>query len=228
MINFTQPTDISTVTTELAKVPKSDGALSWNATALAAINTQADTALTDYDPPTKAEMDAGHALLATPAQVNEQVDSALDTVIPGVPTAGSVNDAVKSLVDVKYLGPTGYSLSNVVLFSNDNEKTGTYAGYTKFKEMICPLTATIRIYFELKAGGNGETHYGRIYKNGVAFGTARSTDIEAYQTYSEDLAFAAGDLIQIYAHSTGGAPVVYIRNFRILGGWAKTFSNTLV
>ena len=33
------------------------------------INTEADTALTDYDAPTKAEMDTAHALLATPAQV---------------------------------------------------------------------------------------------------------------------------------------------------------------
>jgi len=33
------------------------------------VNTEADTALTDYDPPTKAEMDTAHGLLATPAQV---------------------------------------------------------------------------------------------------------------------------------------------------------------
>lgn len=43
---------------ELAKVPKSDGTASWNATALAAINAQADTALADYDGPTNAEMTA--------------------------------------------------------------------------------------------------------------------------------------------------------------------------
>ncbi len=33
------------------------------------VNTQADTALTDYAGPTKTEMDTAHALLATPAQV---------------------------------------------------------------------------------------------------------------------------------------------------------------
>lgn len=36
------------------------------------------TALTTYDGPTKAEMDAAHALLATPAQVNAQVVDALN------------------------------------------------------------------------------------------------------------------------------------------------------
>lgn len=46
---------------ELAKVPKSDASVSWNATALADINAQADLALSDYDPPTKAEFDSGLA-----------------------------------------------------------------------------------------------------------------------------------------------------------------------
>lgn len=50
--------DACATTTELNKVPKSDGTTSWNATALAAINAQADTALTDYDPPTRAELTA--------------------------------------------------------------------------------------------------------------------------------------------------------------------------
>lgn len=54
---------------ELNKVPKSDGTTSWNATALAAILTQAASALTSYDPPTKGEMDSMAALLATAAEL---------------------------------------------------------------------------------------------------------------------------------------------------------------
>lgn len=42
---------------ELAKVPKSDSNVSWNATALAAIQSEANDALVAYDPPTKTEMD---------------------------------------------------------------------------------------------------------------------------------------------------------------------------
>jgi hypothetical protein len=41
---------------ELAKVPKSDGSASWNATALAAIQSEANDALVAYDPPTNAEL----------------------------------------------------------------------------------------------------------------------------------------------------------------------------
>jgi len=44
-----------------------------NAALEANVEGHVTTSLTTYDPPTKAEMDAAHALLATPAQVNEQV-----------------------------------------------------------------------------------------------------------------------------------------------------------
>lgn len=49
-------TEVGALTTELAKVPKSDSNVTFNATALASINAQADLALSDYDPPTRAEL----------------------------------------------------------------------------------------------------------------------------------------------------------------------------
>lgn len=58
---------------------------------VAQINSEADTALSDYNPPTKAEMDTAHALLATPAQVNTQCDTAL-TDYAG-PTKGQMDTA---------------------------------------------------------------------------------------------------------------------------------------
>jgi len=54
----------------------------------AQVNTEVDQALADYDPPTKAEMDAGFTALhdISPAEVLAQVDTALDTAI-AEPTA---------------------------------------------------------------------------------------------------------------------------------------------
>lgn len=49
-------TEIAALTTELAKVPKSDGTATWNATALASIQAEATDALNAYDPPTRAEL----------------------------------------------------------------------------------------------------------------------------------------------------------------------------
>jgi hypothetical protein len=54
-------TEVAALTTELAKVPKSDGTATWNATALASIQSEANDALVAYDPPTKAELDAAVA-----------------------------------------------------------------------------------------------------------------------------------------------------------------------
>ena len=58
----------SATAAELAKVPKSDSNVTWNATALASINAE--------------------------------VDTALNTAIPGSPTADSINERVKAIDDL--------------------------------------------------------------------------------------------------------------------------------
>ena len=55
---------------ELAKVPKSDSTVSWNATAAAQIQSEAADALNAYDPPTKAELDSAVAPLALQTSVD--------------------------------------------------------------------------------------------------------------------------------------------------------------
>ena len=84
--------------------------------------------------------------------------------------------------------------------SNDTERTTTAGTYTKVKEVqLGEATGVMRIYFTLESVG-GETVYGRIRKNGVAIGTARSTTTVG--TWNEDLGgFDSGDLIQIYAYA---------------------------
>ena len=72
-VNFYITTDLpmteeaAAISAELAKVPKSDAAVTWNATAL--------------------------------GSVNAEVDTALDTAIPGSPTADSINERVKNVDD---------------------------------------------------------------------------------------------------------------------------------
>lgn len=80
---------------ELAKVPKSDGTATWNATALASIQAEATDALNAYDPPTNAEMEsrtivsANYATAANLATVAGYLDteiSAIITALADVPT----------------------------------------------------------------------------------------------------------------------------------------------
>jgi hypothetical protein len=83
-------TDSAALASELAKVPKSDGSASWNATALAAINAEVDGALNTAIPTSP-----------TADSVNERV-KALDDLKPAstiaaasdVPSAATVADAV--------------------------------------------------------------------------------------------------------------------------------------
>lgn len=51
-------TEVAALTTELAKVPKSDSNVTWNATAAAQLQSEATDALNAYDPPTRAEATA--------------------------------------------------------------------------------------------------------------------------------------------------------------------------
>ena len=74
---------------ELAKVPKSDSTVTWNATALASIKAQAQDGL------------------ATLADINAEVDSALNTAIPGSPTADSINQRIVAIDDLTQASGSG-------------------------------------------------------------------------------------------------------------------------
>lgn len=79
-----------------------DAAVSTRSTLTTAqVNAEVDTALADYDPPTKAELDSGLAGLndLSAAEMNAQVDAALNMAIPGSPTADSINERIKAIDD---------------------------------------------------------------------------------------------------------------------------------
>jgi hypothetical protein len=67
---------------ELAKVPKSDSTVTWNATALGSINSEVASALGTYDPPTNAEMNARTLVAADYATATNL--ATVDTVVDGI------------------------------------------------------------------------------------------------------------------------------------------------
>lgn len=82
--------------------------------------------------------------------------------------------------------------------SNDTQVNTTSDTYVKVKETQVPRGGTYRVKFRMWRGSGG-TAYATIYKNGVAYGTERSTSAASPGvTFSEDLAFEPDDLIQIY------------------------------
>lgn len=106
------------------------------------------------------------------------------------------------------------SASNNLRVSADTERTEATTGYVKEKDITIQHRGTVRVKFDLKGTG-GDTAYGRIYVNGVAVGTERTTTETAYQTYSEDIAVLSGDEVQLYIKTGTLTVPAYCRNFRI-------------
>lgn len=73
-----------------------ESGLDLTATMKASVNSEADAALTDYDPPTKAEMDTGFAALNDPT-AGSIADAVWDEASAGHTVAGSMGLALGSL-----------------------------------------------------------------------------------------------------------------------------------
>jgi hypothetical protein len=134
--------------------------------------------------------------------------------------AGGVGDVqgkmiLKGVVSV-YKDNTG----TTIFIANDAEKSVlNVTVYTKLKEIKLVQTpdAALKIYFELKSSNVAYTAYAQIYRNGVAVGTERSTTSTTYVAFTETVSgWADGDLLQIYAHTSGSGAAVYVHYLRVL------------
>lgn len=106
--------------------------------------------------------------------------------------------------------------SDNLKISADTERTGTEAVYTKRKDIQIGDTGVIRVKFDLKAINLEADVYGKIYVNGAAVGTQRTNGTLFYVNYSEDISVSKGDLVQLYAKTSGiGGQSYGVRNFRI-------------
>jgi uncharacterized protein YunC (DUF1805 family) len=96
-------TEIGALTTELAKVPKSDSNVTWNATALASMQQEATDALNAYDPPTNAEMvartlAAADYATATAATAIEADTQNIQSRIPDALVGGSIKANITHVI----------------------------------------------------------------------------------------------------------------------------------
>lgn len=160
-------------------------------------------------------------------QVNTEVDNALNTAIPSNSITGSVNDLIKNINWFNRNNPFTYTIGDDLIHSNDTEASAASSSYVKVKETECEISGTIRIKFDMKRDAEAGNRNGRIYKNGVALGTARNSDSDTYITYSEDLVFDIGDTIEVWVNGTGAPRATLIRNFRIYGEMINVFKNTM-
>ncbi len=101
------------------------------------------------------------------------------------------------------------------IFASSNAAASTTSeSYVKVKEMYIKQGGIYTVYFRIKnINGSGNTVRARIYVNGVAVGTERTT---ADNTYSEDITLVAGDYLQIYAYKySPAANGAEVSNFQL-------------
>ena len=109
--------------------------------------------------------------------------------------------------------------SDTLRDSNDSVENIPSTSYSKIKDIgpVPPgiLSGTLRIKFAINETSTG-TSYGRIYKNGVAVGTARSTLDATYTTYSEDISdWQEGDTIELWGYHNIGSGNGNVKEFRV-------------
>lgn len=120
--------DINAILVDTAEIGAAGAGLTavvWNSDWDAEVQSEAADALTAYDPPTKAEMDTAHGLLATEAK-QDTIDGIVDAILVDtgttLPTAAAIADAVwdEALADHDTEDTVGNVLNDLV------EESGTY------------------------------------------------------------------------------------------------------
>ena len=82
--------------------------------------------------------------------------------------------------------------------------------------MMIPRDGVYKTKFTLEGFGSGHTAYGRIYKNGAAFGTEQTEVDGGPVVKEEDLTFSEGDYIELYHKTSSGIIDTHCSNFRLL------------
>ena len=87
---------------------------------------------------------------------------------------------------------------NTVIASASTPRFFDSTTYKNYKEITVSTKGTYRVVMELGSPSYASTCYGRIYKNGTAYGTERFLDNDYQTQFAEDLVFSAGDKVQFY------------------------------
>lgn len=161
---------------------------------------------------------------ATPIPPDIPADDIILALV-SVPANDTTIESSQIIDERIFIRPIGlyYAASDTLLDSSDAEEYHGVTSYVKLKELTIPddifsNDSTLRIKFDLKSDNGATPVYGRIYRNGVAVGTERSTTNSSYQSYSEDISgWSASDLIQLYSKTSSFGDDVYVRNFRVYG-----------
>lgn len=144
-----------------------------------------------------------------------KLNNIINNLLPDITT--EINDNETKIDINTALFKFSYSASDTLLASADTEETKSTTVAEKLKEFLISLPGKFRITWDMKTSSAANDVYAQIYKNGVAFGTLHTSVDTSYESFSEDLWFSAGDLIQIFISRESATGTCNLQNFRVKG-----------
>jgi hypothetical protein len=158
---------VDTIETELAKVPKSDGTTSWNATALAAINAEIDGALNSIVPaaPTAGSVNDILSIASGSNTFNKATDSLeaiankLISVQGGTDTLYSISQELLAILDVARDADSTTTTMDGSEQTLHEESAPTkliqfLGGQIDLTNIAGARSLLVKVYVKLKSGGN--------------------------------------------------------------------------
>lgn len=108
-----------------------------------------------------------------------------------------------------------FSPGSNIICSYDTLTQANQLSWTKQYELKVSRTGTLTISFDL-ASTAGHTVHAKIYRNGSAIGTERTTTSATPTTFTEDLSgWSTGDTVEIWTYTDNAASDANITNFRL-------------
>lgn len=131
----------------------------------AQVNAEVDTALSDYDGPTKAEMDTGHGLLATESK-QDIIDTNVDDIETAVITNAAGTDVAADIIALK-------AVADAIQAKTDNQPAGIPKNVALSNFMFLMMDSADHI-----TPKTGLTVTAEISKDGAAFGPSSNSASE--------------------------------------------------
>ena len=121
--------------------------------------------------------------------------------------------ALTSLALRNIIATTAVQSSNLRA-SLDAQSVNEEYTYIKVKAFTMKISGTVNVNFSMRTTHTNGSALGRIYRNGVAYGTEQINSTTTYVEYSETLYFNAGDTCELWLRG-GGTIHMHVINFRL-------------
>jgi len=122
----------------------------------------------------------------------------------------------KIATDGAVLFPSPSSNVKITATASDSQYSGS-TSYAKKKEIRVYRTGFYRVSFNLWTTNGEYTVKGRIYRNGNAYGTERSTSSTSAVVFTEDLYFYEGDTVELWIACAANTSPYYYAYTNYLG-----------